>query len=170
MSSSIWVVMSDVYHLEDDGKPVVSLQRGDWVEQTGECGQLGFRDRANVHSFTDTDGYHEGYMVAKCGSCAWEYVLAPMSCLSTSYYDAWQNLWIVVNPQAVIQTVTLMEVTEDAAGERVRVPLTKLAQDLDTTVKKLRAWLADLVVSRDGEKWFESASDRDRHQRLVPKA
>jgi len=167
--SQLWVLMSDVYCLDNDGEPFVTLKRGDWFYQEGFCGQLGFRDPSDVHFFKGTDTSQEGFMVAEGGrdSGSWGYVAVPHSCLSDNYYDSHDNLWIVADPKATGKNVTLMQVAEDAQGERVEVPLSKLAKDLGTTVKKLRSYLQGLVVSREGDDWFNSAHDRDRHRKTL---
>ncbi len=166
---SHWVIMSDVYCLNHKGELFVTLKRGDWFCQKGFCGQLGFRDPTEVHFFKGVNTGQEGFMITESGKepCTWGHVAVPHSCLSNHFYDHHENLWIVADLKVTDKTVTLMQVAEDAQGERIKVPLLKLAKDLDMTVKKLRSYLQGLVVSREGDNWFDTAQDHARHKKTL---
>ena len=153
--NTFYVVLLDVHCGEVDEDPRVGLMRGDWMCQDGNnAGHLGYRDPNDIRVFNDPDGHQEAFMAAECSSSSFNYILVPLSCLSEPYDDR-RNLWIVADPQQVQgNEVTLMEVAEDAKGERVSVTLEVLAENLGVSVEAIHGKLATLVVSRDDVGWF----------------
>ena len=161
-----WVAMKEVHFFNTKGEIALGLKRGEWVEQEGWVGIMGFADPENA---TKPSGYRhssqELFLIAETSGSA-EYLTIPLSCLSESFFASSNELFISVDPEPQGDVVTLIEVEFDGEGSKLEVTLAALAKDLGETEESVRDFLKENVLSRDERGWFNPEAD-ERHRKVV---
>lgn len=147
-----YIVIRKVCAADDDGKPVIVLERGRCVS-VENVGKLCFIDPKQVYVPRDATGAPEKHMVTHAYFPEeQEYFLVPVSHLSDHvYYDS-QSLWLAES--VTLDQITLVKVHYNKPDKPVTLDLEDFASQLKLGIDELRAKAFSLVFLKESdEKW-----------------